>query len=75
MKHLQLTRLLAFALALMLLLGCAACGKVIDRSVKFCPNCGTKKPEPKPAADSWQCTCGNIATGKFCPECGKPFGQ
>ena len=39
---------------------------------KFCPNCGTKKPEPKPSADSWQCTCGNIATGKFCPECGSP---
>ena len=27
MKHLHLTRLLAFALALTLLLGCAACGK------------------------------------------------
>ena len=38
----------------------------------FCPNCGSKKPEPKPAADSWQCACGATATGKFCPECGKP---
>ena len=38
----------------------------------FCPNCGSKKPEPKPAAENWQCTCGAIATGKFCPECGKP---
>ena len=38
----------------------------------FCPNCGSKKPEPKPAAESWQCTCGATATGKFCPECGKP---
>ena len=23
-----------------------------------------------PAADSWTCTCGNVVTGKFCPECG-----
>ena len=21
----------------------------------FCPNCGSKKPEPKPAGDSWKC--------------------
>lgn len=27
-------------------------------------------PAPTPAADSWQCTCGNVTTGKFCPECG-----
>ena len=38
----------------------------------FCPNRGSKKPEPKPAGDSWQCACGATATGKFCPECGKP---
>lgn len=24
----------------------------------------------KPAAEGWQCACGNIATGKFCSECG-----
>lgn len=41
-------------------------------SGNFCPNCGSKKPEPKPAAESWQCACGATATGKFCPECGKP---
>ena len=37
----------------------------------FCPNCGTKKPEPK-AADSWDCpNCGAKGiTAKFCGECG-----
>lgn len=24
------------------------------------------------ASGSWQCQCGTIATGKFCPECGSP---
>jgi len=38
---------------------------------KFCPECGSKKPELKPAA-SWSCKCGAVATGKFCPECGSP---
>ncbi|MBQ7545528.1 MAG: SPFH domain-containing protein [Clostridia bacterium] len=23
-------------------------------------------------ADSWKCSCGNVATGKFCTECGSP---
>lgn len=34
----------------------------------FCPNCGTKKPEPKMG---WNCSCGqqNI-TSNFCPNCG-----
>ena len=46
-----------------------SCGAVV--SGKFCPECGTKKPEPKPA-NSWVCKCGATATGKFCPECGSP---
>ena len=25
-----------------------------------------------PQAGGWKCSCGNIATGKFCPECGNP---
>lgn len=25
-----------------------------------------------PAAGSWKCACGHMATGKFCPECGAP---
>ena len=45
------------------------CGATV--SGKFCPECGTKKPEP-PAANSWKCKCGATATGKFCPECGSP---
>ena len=44
-----------------------ACGATV--SGKFCPECGSKKPEPKPA-NGWKCACGATATGKFCPECG-----
>ena len=37
----------------------------------FCPNCGNKKPEPKPA-DTWDCDCGTKGiTFNFCPNCGK----
>ena len=38
---------------------------------KFCPECGSKKPEEKPV-NSWTCKCGAVTTGKFCPECGSP---
>ena len=37
----------------------------------FCPQCGSKKPEPV-KADAWKCSCGATVTGKFCPECGSP---
>ena len=47
-----------------------SCGATVTG--KFCPECGSKKPEPKPAVDSWTCSCGVTVTGKFCPECGKP---
>ena len=42
---------------------------------KFCNNCGSKKPEPKPA-NGWTCACGAVNKGKFCAECGakKPAG-
>ena len=43
-----------------------SCGAVATG--KFCPECGSKKPEPKPTG--WKCSCGAIATGNFCPECG-----
>lgn len=43
------------------------CGKS-GITTKFCPECGTKKPEE---SNGWDCECGmkNI-TSKFCPECG-----
>ena len=33
---------------------------------KFCPECGSKRPEM-----GWTCSCGSVNKGKFCPECGK----
>lgn len=38
-------------------------------STKFCPNCGTKKPQP---VMGWDCTrCGQTGiTTNFCPNCG-----
>lgn len=51
-----------------------SCGAVV--SGKFCPECGSKKPEAV-AADGWVCSsCGTVNTGKFCLECGskKPEG-
>ena len=53
---------------------CPRCGK--KASGNFCPECGTKKPEPV-VATGWTCTnCGTINKGKFCSECGakKPAG-
>lgn len=32
----------------------------------------TAQPAPSPAAGSWKCSCGAVATGKFCTECGSP---
>jgi len=44
-----------------------SCGATV--SGNFCPECGSKKPEPKPA-NTWKCSCGAIVSGNFCPECG-----
>lgn len=38
---------------------------------KFCPNCGSPKPESV-AAGEWTCACGAKNTGKFCSNCGQP---
>jgi membrane protease subunit (stomatin/prohibitin family)/predicted RNA-binding Zn-ribbon protein involved in translation (DUF1610 family) len=49
---------------------CPVCGQKNIQS-KFCPECGSKKPEPK-SADTWDCPeCGNKGiTSRFCPNCG-----
>ncbi len=31
-----------------------------------------KAAAPQPSANTWVCSCGATATGKFCPECGSP---
>lgn len=49
---------------------CPACGCKNIQS-RFCPDCGSKKPEPK-QENGWDCPncgCKNI-TSKFCPDCG-----
>ena len=45
------------------------CGRKNVRS-KFCPDCGSHRPE-KDTCSAWDCKCGrkNI-TSKFCPDCG-----
>lgn len=47
------------------------CGATVTG--KFCPECGTKRPEP---VVGWTCSCGAVNQGKFCSECGakKPAG-
>ena len=49
---------------------CPACGAKNITS-KFCPDCGAKKPDPKPA-DTWDCpACGAKGImSRFCPDCG-----
>ena len=46
---------------------CPSCGA--QATGKFCPECGTKKPE---AVAGWTCSCGAVNKGKFCSECGSP---
>ena len=52
-----------------------ACGTAVNGN--FCPNCGAKKPSPKPVQTvGWTCACGTVNKGNFCPNCGarKPAG-
>jgi TPR repeat protein/GTPase Era involved in 16S rRNA processing/ribosomal protein L32 len=46
---------------------CPNCGTA-EITSKFCPECGTKRPEP----ETWECpNCGTKEIkSKFCPECG-----
>lgn len=46
-----------------------SCGATVTG--KFCPECGTRRPEPVQAG-RWKCSCGAVNTGKFCAECGSP---
>lgn len=49
---------------------CPGCGATV--SSKFCPACGTKRPESETPAE-WFCPeCGAKNAGKFCGECGCP---
>lgn len=46
-----------------------SCGKSCITS-RFCPECGSPKPEPKNTG-AWDCSCGCTGiTSKFCPDCG-----
>ena len=47
---------------------CPACGHK-NITTNFCPDCGSKKPEPKPGWDCAQCGTKNIQS-RFCPNCG-----
>lgn len=47
-----------------------SCGQ--QNEGKFCPNCGSQKPEPKPEPGSWTCSCGSGSNSSFCPNCGQP---
>ncbi len=50
---------------------CPECGHKNITS-RFCPDCGARKPEPKPTADTWDCPeCGRKGIiSRFCPDCG-----
>lgn len=47
---------------------CPACGHK-NITTNFCPDCGSKKPEPKTGWDCAQCGTKNIQS-RFCPNCG-----
>lgn len=42
-----------------------SCGRIVTEG-KFCPNCGSKRPDDK----KWTCVCGNVTEDMFCSKCG-----
>lgn len=54
---------------------CPQCGNS-GITGKFCPECGTKKPEASSSANTWTCEkCNHTGnTGNFCDECGAKKG-
>ncbi len=55
---------------------CAKCGAALSDQDAFCPNCGTKRPQPAPEGPGKRfCAyCGTALDPgmKFCSKCGKP---
>jgi hypothetical protein len=51
-------------------IGLAAAGKVAPQIGNMFGGMGQQSQQTEPTADSWQCTCGNMATGMFCNNCG-----
>lgn len=52
---------------------CPNCG-ANDNHGRFCPNCGTPKPEDpneRLKDGEWRCVCGCVNTGRFCCACGR----
>lgn len=49
-------------------------GAAINGLQQAQPQQNYQQPAP-PAGDSWRCSCGAMAAGKFCTECGKPKPQ
>lgn len=49
---------------------CPSCSASVPGGVKFCPECGTKMPEPAPARFCLKCGVKLSDTAKFCPSCG-----
>ena len=50
-------------------LKCKNCGAKIEGTGKFCPECGTKKPEIPTIWTCYNCGTKDIKS-EFCPECG-----
>jgi hypothetical protein len=55
---------------------CLHCGSPLSVSAKFCPECGTKAPNPVPPGMVICPKCGNtVSIGKYCSVCGHCFDE